>query len=152
MTQTKPILIQGGTLVTHETMFEGDILLSDGVIQAIGKSLPAPSDTDIVDATGKLVLPGVIDPHVHFQLDTGIFKAPDDWAEGSRAAAFGGVTTVVDFATQFEGMSFAEALQVRLDEAAPSVIDYALHMMVTDVAPGEEDRLGRTGRPWRTER
>lgn len=142
MTQTTPILIQAGTLVTHETMFEADILLADGVIQAIGKALPAPAGAEIIDVTGKLVLPGVIDPHVHFQLDTGIYKAPDDWAAGSRSAAFGGVTTVVDFATQFAGMSFAEALQQRLAEAAPSVIDYALHMMVTDVAPGEEDRLG----------
>jgi dihydropyrimidinase len=84
----------------------------------------------------------VIDAHTHIQLDTGSYQTDDSWVTGSRAAALGGVTTVIDFATQFAGQSFEEALKARLQEAAPSWIDYAFHMMVTDVPAGEEDRLG----------
>ncbi len=136
------LLIRGGTVITPEAKLEADVLVRGETIQAIGRDLPAPDGAEIVDATDMLVLPGIIDAHVHIQLDTGIYKAPDDWFIGSRSAAFGGVTTVVDFATQFKGQSFREALEARLAEAAPSVIDYALHMMVTDVPPEQEDRLG----------
>ena len=99
--------------------------------------------SELLDADGLLVLPGIIDAHVHIELDTGIFRAADGWFEGSRSAAFGGVTTVVDFATQFAGQSFEQALENRLSEAQPSVIDYAFHMMVTDVPPGQEEILAQ---------
>ncbi len=88
------------------------------------------------------MLPGIVDAHTHLQLDTGIFRTSDTWLQGSRAAAFGGITTVVDFATQMRGQTFEEALATRLAEAAGSVIDYAFHMMVTDLPPGQEEELG----------
>ncbi|MDF1513925.1 MAG: amidohydrolase family protein, partial [Anaerolineae bacterium] len=91
---------------------------------------------------GLLVLPGIIDAHVHIQLDTGLYRAEDGWLDGSQSAAFGGVTTVVDFATQFTGQTFQQALENRLQEVQPSVIDYAFHMMVTDIEPGQEESLG----------
>jgi len=119
-----------------------DILVRGEQIQAIGRDLPTPHNTDIVDAADLVVLPGVIDAHAHIQLDTGIYKTPDDWFTETRAAAYGGVTTVVDFATQFKGQTFEQALDARLKEATPSVIDYAFHMMVTDCPPGQEDELG----------
>jgi dihydropyrimidinase len=103
MNAKSTLLIQGGTLVTPETLFEADILVQGEIIQAIGTALPAPEGTPVVDATGMLILPGVIDAHAHIKLDTGIYKTPDDWFTESRAAAIGGVTTVVDFATQFKG-------------------------------------------------
>ena len=137
-----PILIRGGTLVTSETMLEADVLIRGETIQAIGHDLPAPDDAEVVDATGLLVLPGIIDAHAHIQLDTGIYQTPDDWFIESRAAAMGGVTTVVDFATQYPGQRLDAALDARLAEAAPSVIDYAFHMMITDLPPGREDELG----------
>ena len=146
--KSKTMLIRNGTVVTPEAMVAADVLIRGEQIQAIGHDLPAPRGTEAVDATGLLVLPGVIDAHVHIQLDTGIYASPSNWQVESRAAAFGGVTTVVDFAaqtrpaTQFPGQSFAEALEARLAEAAPSCIDYAFHMMVTDVPPGQEDVLG----------
>ncbi len=138
------LLIKGGTLVTGDTCLEADILTQGETIQAIGKDLQVnnANPPDIIDASGMFVLPGIIDAHTHIQLDTGIYKTPDDWFTGSRAAAWGGVTTVVDFATQFQGQTFAEALENRLVESASSVIDYAFHMMVTDLPPGREDELG----------
>jgi dihydropyrimidinase len=142
MAKEPRLLIRGGTLVTPEIMYDADVLVRGEKIQAIGHNLTAPKGADIFDAANLVVLPGVIDAHAHIQLDTGVYKTPDDWFTESRAAAFGGVTTVVDFATQFKGQTFEEALAARLEEAAPSVIDYAFHMMVTDVSPGQEDELG----------
>lgn len=142
MTKNQHILIRGGRVVTPETMFDADVLINGEKIQAIGRQLCAPQGCEVVEADGMLVLPGVIDAHAHIQLDTGIYKTPDDWFDETRAAAFGGVTSVVDFATQFSGQSLEAALAARLKESAPSVIDYAFHMMVTDLPPGREDELG----------
>jgi len=93
----------------------------------------APNGARVIDAGGCLVFPGVVDPHTHIQLDTGIYRTADDWEIGTRTAAFGGVTTVIDFATQFPGMTFEQALEARLAECAPAMIDYGLHMMVTEL-------------------
>ena len=142
MSAVKGWLIQGGTLVTHDMMFKADLLTSGETIQAVGHNLPAPEGVKVIDAEGLLVLPGMIDAHAHIQLDTGLFRAADGWLQGSQSAAYGGVTTVVDFATQFKGQSFGEALENRMLEAQPSAIDYAFHMMVTDVPPGQEESLG----------
>ncbi len=96
----------------------------------------------MIDAGGCYVFPGVVDPHTHIQLDTGIYKTADNWEIGTRTAAFGGVTTVIDFATQFPGMTFPEALEARLKECEPALIDYGLHMMVTDL-PRDPDEARR---------
>ncbi len=141
MAEETYLLIRGGTVVTAEYMMEADILVRGEKIQAIGKDLTAPDGAEIIDARDMIVLPGVIDAHTHTQLDTGIYQTDDDWFISSRAAAYGGVTTVVDFATQFKGQKFPEATEQRLQEAAPSVIDYAFHMMVTDLPPGREEEL-----------
>lgn len=136
------LLIRKGTVVTPELVLEqADVLVQGEQIQAIGYNLPAPEGCDVYDAQGLIVLPGVIDAHTHIQLDTGIYKTADTWVQGSRTAIYGGVTTVVDFATQFKGQSLSEALMARLEEAAPAAIDYALHMMVTDIPAGREDEL-----------
>jgi len=137
-----PLLVRGGTLVTAERMISADALIAEGKIQAIGTNLLLPETCRVIDAGGLLVLPGIIDAHTHIQLDTGLYQTADNWFEGSRAAAYGGITTVVDFATQFPGQSFEQALVDRLVESAPSVIDYAFHMMITDLPPGQEDELG----------
>jgi dihydropyrimidinase len=128
--------------VTHEMMVSADIWIEDERVRAIGADLPVPPGAEIVDASGLLVLPGIVDAHTHLKLDTGLYQAADSWLEGSLAAAFGGITTVVDFATQSQGQSFEQALANRLAEASESVIDYAFHMMVTDVPPGQEEELG----------
>ena len=89
------LLIKDGTLVTPEGTIEADLLAQGEHIKAIGRGLPVADDTVVVDAGGCYVLPGVIDAHTHIALDTGIYKTPDDWYIGTRAAACGGVTTVL---------------------------------------------------------
>ncbi|MEA3309015.1 MAG: dihydropyrimidinase [Chloroflexota bacterium] len=141
MQTSHALLIQGGIVVTSEDTFKADVLTEGETVRAIGRNLSAPEGTEVIAAEGLLVLPGVIDAHAHIQLDTGIFKTPDDWFVESRAAAYGGVTTVIDFATQFPGQTLRDAVAARLRESAPSVIDYAYHVMVTDLPPGQEDKL-----------
>jgi dihydropyrimidinase len=142
-TKTKhPIIIKGGHVVTPEEVIEADVWIEGEIIRAVGTHLPISEGTHVIDATGMFVLPGIIDAHAHIQLDTGIYQTPDDWYTETAAAACGGVTTVIDFATQFKGQTLTEAMTARLEETAPAVIDYALHMMVTDLPPGQEDELG----------
>lgn len=138
---TATLLVRGGTLVTPQGVLEGDLLAQGERIKAIGRGLPAEPDTRVIDAEGCYVLPGVIDAHTHIQLDTGVYQTPDDWFIGTRAAACGGVTTVVDFATQFPPQTLSEAVEARLVEAEEAVIDYGFHVMVTDLPPGREHEL-----------
>jgi len=135
------LLIKGGTLVTPEAALDADVLVQGAQIKAVGEGLPVADDTLVLDAAGCYVLPGVIDAHTHIQLDTGIYKTPDDWFVGTRAAACGGVTTVVDFATQFPGQTLRQAVDARLAETRDAAIDYAFHVMVTDLPPGREGEL-----------
>jgi dihydropyrimidinase len=138
---TATLLIRGGTLVASQGLLEADVLVQGEHIKALGQGLPESHDTRIVEAGGCYVLPGVIDAHTHIQLDTGVCRTPDDWFAATRAAACGGVTTVVDFATQFSGQTLCEAVKARLVEAERAAIDYALHVMVTDLPAGQEDQL-----------
>ena len=125
-------LIKNGTLITPRGELHSDLLLADEKIAAIGIDLPTAGIDWVIDATGCIVLPGLVDPHTHIVLDTGIYKTPDDWAVGTRTAACGGVTTVIDFATQFAGQDMHEALAARQAEVGGlAQIDYGLHMMLT---------------------
>ena len=135
------MLVKGGTLATPEGTFEADVLVQGEHVKAVGHGLSVVDDTVVVDAEGCYVLPGVIDAHTHIQLDTGIYGTPDDWFVGTQAAACGGVTAVVDFATQFSGQTLQEAVEARLEEAREAAIDYAFHVMVTDLPPGREGEL-----------
>ncbi|MCB9437990.1 MAG: dihydropyrimidinase [Anaerolineales bacterium] len=133
------LLIRNGQVVTPTDLLSADVLIEDE--QIVG--LVAPDsitwpDAEVIDATGCYVMPGLVDPHTHVQLDTGIYKTADDWEIGTKTAAFGGITTLVDFATQFPGMTFPEALENRLNECRPAYIDYSHHMMVTD-PPSDDD-------------
>ena len=152
-------IIKNGILVTETETFSADILIEDERIASIGQNLIVPADAEIIDASGCYVLPGVIDPHVHIQLDTGVFRTADDWETGTATAALGGVTTVIDFATQFPHQTAEEGVAARhrevlgletvdLDQLAsaepqtphPPYIDYALHCMLT-VLPDDDDEL-----------
>jgi dihydropyrimidinase len=140
MAQARTI-IKGGTVVTTESAFKSDLLIVDELVAAVGANLPETSTDQVIDAHGCMVLPGIIDAHTHIQLDTGIYQTPDDWLIGTKTAACGGVTTVIDFATQFSGQGLAEAVANRCEEARNAVIDYGLHCMVTDLPPGREGEL-----------
>jgi dihydropyrimidinase len=137
----RQVLIKGGTIVTTERAFPGDVYIVGEQIAALGNDLPQPADAEVIDASGCMVLPGIIDAHTHIQLDTGVYQTPDDWQVGTTAAACGGVTTVIDFATQYPGQGLTEAVGNRCQEAAPAAIDYALHCMITDLPPGREGEL-----------
>lgn len=135
-------LITNGLVVTEQGTFAIDILVRGQRIVAMGKDLPHNVDR-IIDANGALVLPGIVDPHVHIQLDTGIYRTDDDWAVGTRVAAFGGVTTVIDFATQFPGQDVRQAVQNRHAEVDDKAyVDYGLHVMLTDL-PRDDATLRR---------
>jgi dihydropyrimidinase len=127
-------LIRNGTLILPEGERQGDVLLSGERIAAIGPGLASDGVDRLVDAAGCIVLPGIIDPHTHIQLDTGIYRTPDNWEIGTRTAACGGVTTVIDFATQFPGQDIQAALAGRQAEIGDRAqIDYGLHMMLTQL-------------------
>lgn len=131
---TERLIIRGGQVVTPTDVIAADVLVEDERITGlVASGSDIWSTAQEIDAAGCYVFPGLVDPHTHIQLDTGIFQTVDDWEIGTRSAVFGGVTTVIDFATQFEGMTFPEALDARLRECEPALIDYGLHMMVTDL-------------------
>ncbi len=140
---TQQILIKNGTLTSPEGELRADLRIVDEHIHSIGLDLQAEPGEEVIDASDCVVLPGVVDPHTHIKLDTGIYKTPDDWAVGTRSAACGGVTTVIDFATQFPGQDVHQALTDRLAEALDmAYIDYGLHMMLTELPDSDDDLAG----------
>src|SRR6476660_3666290 len=129
-------LIRNGRVVTAVDSYVADILIDGATISMIGADLAAVvgSVDRIIDASGKLVLPGGIDPHTHMDLPFGGTSSSDDFETGTRAAAFGGTTTIVDFAVQYRGQSLNEALDVWFAKAqGKATIDYGFHMIVTDL-------------------
>ncbi|MEP2617387.1 MAG: amidohydrolase family protein, partial [Marinomonas sp.] len=103
------LLIKGGTIVTHEETFKADILCKDNKIVEIGSISNIPKDAEIIDATGKLIMPGGIDPHTHMQLPFMGTVAKDDFASGTVAALAGGTTTIIDFVIPNPQQSLLEA-------------------------------------------
>jgi len=128
-------LIKNGTVVTASEMMVADVLIDGERIAAVGSGL-GEADTSI-DATDKLVMPGGIDVHTHMELPFGGTFASDDFATGTRAAAFGGTTTIVDFAVQGFGETLSQGLDNWLEKAEPkSHIDFGLHLIVREISEG----------------
>ena len=131
-------LVTGGTVVRSTGRSEADVVCENGAITAVvprGTVAPAPGDT-VVDATGCWVVPGAVDPHVHMQLDTGTTVSSDTFESGTIAAAFGGTTTIVDFAEQRTGGNVLDSFEKRASEAASQcVIDWGLHQVIGGVTP-----------------
>ena len=96
------LLIKGGTVVTATEKYIADVAVNDGKIVAIGKDLPVEADR-VVDASGKLVLPGAIDAHTHMAMPFGGTVSADSYLSGTRAAVCGGVTTIFDYPVQHKG-------------------------------------------------
>lgn len=123
------LVITNGLLVTSEAVAHADLAISGGRIAATGKKLPG---REAIDATGKLVLPGAIDEHVHLEMPVGEFASSDDFFTGTVAAACGGTTAVIDFAEPGKGQPLVEALAERRAKAdGKVVIDYGLHMTLS---------------------
>jgi dihydropyrimidinase len=120
------LVICGGTLVSAEGMRQADLAVQAGKIAAIGAGL---AGRVAVDAGGRWVLPGGVDPHVHLEMPTPATVTSDDWASGTRAAACGGTTTVIDFVEPEPGQPLLEALQQRRAQAeGRAAVDFSLHM------------------------
>jgi dihydropyrimidinase len=137
-------LVKNGTVVTAGDRYDADIYIDKGRITLIGQGLNIPADT-VVDASGKLVMPGGIDVHTHLDMPFGGTTSADDFESGTVAAAHGGTTTVVDFAIQNFGEGLFPAFEGWMKRAeGKAVIDYAFHMIVrelTDQVSGDMDRL-----------
>ncbi|MBN1450204.1 MAG: dihydropyrimidinase [Anaerolineales bacterium] len=122
-------LIKNGTLITASDTFQADILVDGEKIVEIGQSLHVP-DAGPVDAANKLVLPGGVDPHTHFDLEMFDTVSSDDHYTGHKAAAFGGTTTVIDFVVQ-EPQGFKHSVDLWFQKAEKAAIDYSFHMNLT---------------------
>jgi len=132
------ILIQHGTVINANSTERADVLIEGEKIAAVGPNLSAEGHS-LVDATGLLVLPGGIDVHTHLDMPFGGTTSADDYFTGTRAAAVGGTTTVIDFALQSRGHTLAEALTIWDAKAeGKAVVDYSLHMAITDLGPNFE--------------
>lgn len=134
------ILIQNGTLVLPDGPVKADLRVENGLIAAIAAELPA-GDEYVIDAAGKLVFPGFIDTHTHFEMNKGLKnETADDWASGTRAAVAGGTTCVLDFAEPEKGCSLSSALDTwhsRADGRASC--NYSFHMTIKEW----DDRIRR---------
>ncbi|MCI0662360.1 MAG: dihydropyrimidinase [Acidobacteria bacterium] len=129
-------LIEHGRIVTAVDSYTADILIEGETIAMIGKDLKKViGEVDRrIDATNKLVIPGGIDPHTHMDLPFGGTASSDDFETGTRAAAFGGTTTIIDFAVQYHGQALNEALDVWFGKAeGKASIDFGFHLIVTDL-------------------
>jgi dihydropyrimidinase len=129
-------LIKNGHIVTAVDSYTADILIDGETVAMIGKDLSTVvgSADKTIDATGKLVIPGGVDPHTHMDLPFGGTSSSDDFETGTRAAAFGGTTTIIDFAVQYKGQALNEALDAWFAKAeGKATTDYGFHLIVTDM-------------------
>jgi dihydropyrimidinase len=135
------LLIQNGTLVTADQTYRADILIEGSRIREIAESIPVTAADRVINAEGTYVMPGGIDVHTHMDMPFGGTTSSDDFETGTRAAAFGGTTTIVDFAIQARGTKMRDALDIWWKKAeGKACIDYGLHMIVTDLGDcGLED-------------
>ena len=126
-------LIKGGTIVNADSTTQADVLVEGERIALIGQALDVAADR-IVDATGKWVIPGGIDPHTHMELPFGGTFAKDTFETGTRAAAFGGTTTIIDFAVQPRGGTLRQGLDAWHEKAdGKACVDYGFHTIVSDM-------------------
>ena len=130
------VLIKGGRVITAADDYVGDVLVEGERISLIGESLDVDAER-VIDASGKYVLPGCVDPHTHLDMPFGGTVTADDFESGHTAAAFGGTTTHVDFCIQPKGETFASALETWHGKAnGNAIIDYGFHIAVTDLGEG----------------
>jgi dihydropyrimidinase len=125
-------LIKDGTVVTASETLNAGVLVEDEKVAAIALDLDVPADM-VIDATDRYVIPGGVDVHTHFDLPFGGTFCSDDFGSGTRAAAFGGTTTCVDFAVQDYGESLRQGLDRWFEKGQKAQADFGLHMIVREV-------------------
>ena len=135
-------LIRGGTIVTATDTYVGDVGIVGGKISAIGLNLPAEGAGRVIEARGMLVMPGGIDVHTHLDMPFGGTTSADDFESGTVAAAYGGTTTLIDFAIQYKGQTLRHAFDTWMKKAdGKAVIDYSFHCIITDIAGAQLDEM-----------
>ncbi|MFB3152916.1 MAG: dihydropyrimidinase, partial [Candidatus Acidiferrales bacterium] len=135
-------LIQGGTVVTAADTYAADIGISGGRITAIAQQLPRETARQVLSAQGLYVMPGGIDVHTHLDMPFGGTTSADDFESGTIAAAFGGTTTLIDFAIQYKGQTLRTALDTWMKKAErKATIDYAFHCIITDLPDARLDDM-----------
>lgn len=126
------LILKGGKIVSDKITYFSDIKVDGGKIVEIGGNLES-KDCEIVDVSGSYIIPGGIDTHTHFDLDTGTTITADDFISGTKAAIAGGTTTILDFATQSKGKSLKAGLEEWHHKARnKAYCDYGFHMAITD--------------------
>ncbi|MCC6998397.1 MAG: dihydropyrimidinase [Deltaproteobacteria bacterium] len=137
-------VIKGGTVVTACDTFQADVLIESGRITGLVASSAGVTAHEVIDATGKYVIPGGIDVHTHLDMPFGGTTSSDDFESGTVAAAHGGTTTIVDFAIQQKGGSLRQALDTWHAKAeGKAAVDYGFHMIVTDFPQSVSDEMGQ---------
>ena len=136
-------LIRSGRIITAVDDYTADILIENEIVSTIGRSLNVEADR-VIDAAGKLVFPGGIDPHTHMELPFGGTQSSDDFFTGTRAAAFGGTTTIIDFAVQNRGETLTQGVDNWHAKAdGKCAIDYGFHLITTEFEDGDEAEMYR---------
>src|SRR5436190_8186790 len=135
-------IIANGRVVTATDTYTSDVAINQGRVTAIGQSLPRKNAEKIIDATDKYVFPGGIDVHTHLDMPFGGTTSADDFETGTRAAAFGGTTTLIDFAIQYKGQTLRTAFDTWMQKASSKAVsDYAFHCIITDLGSSQLDEM-----------
>src|SRR5437588_13132380 len=136
------VLIKNGMVVTATDTYLADVAIADGKIESIAKNLPRENTVRVFDASGKYVMPGGIDVHTHLDMPFGGTTSADDFETGTRAAAFGRTTTLIDFAIQYKGQTLRTAFDTWMQKASGrAVSDYAFHCIITDLGPAQLEEM-----------
>jgi dihydropyrimidinase len=137
-------VIRHGTVVTAMDTCVADVGISGDKISAIAAQLPVENAGRVIDAKGHLVLPGGIDVHTHLDMPFGGTTSADDFETGTIAAAFGGTTTLIDFAIQYKGQTLRQAFDGWMAKAHnKAVTDYAFHCIITDLGAAQLEEMGQ---------
>ncbi|XP_020290640.1 dihydropyrimidinase isoform X2 [Pseudomyrmex gracilis] len=130
------LLIKNGKVVNDDGIIDSDVYIEDGIIRQMGRNLIIPGGTRIIDARGKYVMPGGIDPHTHLEFEFMGTKTVDDFYQGTKAAVAGGTTMIIDFVAPRKDESLIEAYERYRENADQKVCcDYALHIVVSSWSP-----------------
>jgi len=134
-------LIRSGRIITATDDYKADILIEDEVVSVIGAKLEMKADR-VIDASGRLVIPGGIDPHTHMELPFGGTQSSDDFRTGTVAAAHGGTTSIIDFAVQYKGQSLIEGIDTWHRKAeGKTAIDYGFHLITTELQDSQTEEM-----------
>ncbi|XP_044008997.1 dihydropyrimidinase isoform X3 [Aphidius gifuensis] len=136
------LLIKNGKVVNEDGMIDSDVYIEDGIIKQLGRNLIIPGGTRTIDARGKYVMPGGIDPHTHFELELMGAKSVDDFYQGTKAAVAGGTTMIMDFVIPYKDETLLEAYDRYRTTADEKVCcDYGLHVAITSWNPKVKEEM-----------